>query len=164
MDEKTVVTPKPAKSPAAAALLSIFFPFGAGALYNDQKDKALTQFVIFSGLVYAITKGGSGVVFGLALAAFYFYQIFDNAHSARMANEAAVLRGPAAGPVPELPGNGASGSVFWGLFLIALGALLIMANFEVITYRALLNAWPVALIIIGAKLVFDSAAKSKKNA
>lgn len=155
MENTTVVTPRPAKSPAAAALLSIFFPFGAGALYNEQKNKALTQFVIFAGLVYALTRGGSGVVFGLALAAFYFYQIFDNVHSARAFD--------AAGAVPEIPGTVSSGSVFWGLFLIAIGALLILANFEIVSYRTLLNCWPVAVIVIGLKLVYDSVVKSKKS-
>jgi LiaI-LiaF-like transmembrane region len=163
MDNKTVVALRPAKSPAAAVLLSIFFPFGAGALYCEQKNKALTQFVIFSGLVYAITKGGSGVVFGLALAAFYFYQIFDNAHAARAFNAAAAGQEISAGVIPDIPGTVSSGSVFWGLFLIAIGALLILANFEIVSYRAVFNCWPVAVIIVGLKLVYDSAAKSKKN-
>jgi hypothetical protein len=163
MDNKTVVMPRPAKSPSAAALLSIFIPFGAGALYNEQKNKALTHFFIFLGLVYALTRGGSGVVFGLGIAAFYFYQIFDNVQSARAINRAAASQESSAVAVPENLGAGESGSIFWGLFLIALGALLILANFEIITYSVLLNFWPVAVIVVGLKLVYDSVAKSKKG-
>jgi len=164
MDNKIVVTPRPAKSPAAAALLSIFIPIGAGALYNEQKSKALTQFFIFAGLIYAITRGGNAVVFGLGIAAFYFYQIFDNVQSARALNIAAASQESPAVAVPENFGAGESGSIFWGLFLIVLGALLILANFEIIAYKTLWNCWPVAVILVGLKLVYDSAAKSKKNA
>ena len=58
----------------------------------------------------------------------------------------------------------ASGSIFWGIFLIALGVLLIMANFEfLITYRTLGNFWPLAVIVVGLKLVYDAVAKSKKG-
>ena len=149
MEEKTVLTPRPRKSPGAAAWLSILFPFGAGALYNEQKNKALTHFFIFSGLIYALTRGGSGVVFGFGIAAFYFYQIFDNVQSAKAINEAATGRPVAqAGLPPE--DITSTGSIFWGLFLIVLGGLLTLANFEVVPYKTLLNFWPVAVIIIDA--------------
>jgi TM2 domain-containing membrane protein YozV len=159
MDEKTVMAPRAMKSPGLAGVLSFFLPFGVGALYNEQKNKALIQFIIFGGLVYAITRGGSGVVFGLALAAFYFYQIIDNIQSARAINAAAAGQ-----PAPaELPEAVASGSVFWGIVLIALGVVLILANFEIIPYRTLGNYWPVAAIVIGLKLVADAVTRSKKD-
>jgi hypothetical protein len=150
------------KSPVLAGLLSIFLPFGVGALYNEQKNKALIQFVIFFGLVYALARGGSGVVFGLSLAAFYFYQLFDNIQSARALN-AALGTSPVAEAALELPGAAAAGSVFWGIALLALGVILILANFEVIPYRTLGHYWPVAVIIVGLKLVADATAKSKKK-
>jgi hypothetical protein len=162
MEEKTVVTPRPRKSPGAAAWLSILFPFGAGALYNEQKNKALTHFFVFFGFVYALTRGGSGVVFGLGIAALYFYQIFDNVQSAKAINEAAAVRPGAQASLPS-EDIASTGSIFWGLFLIVLGGLLTLANFEVIPYKTLLDCWPVAVIIIGLKLVFDSVARSKKN-
>lgn len=163
MDEKTVVAPRSMKSPGLAGILSIFLPFGAGALYNEQKNKALIQLVIFFGLVYALSKGGNGVVFGLALAAFYFYQIIDNIQSAKAVNAAAIGQPAAVAGVPELPEAVASGSIFWGIVLIALGVILILANFEIIPYRTLGDYWPVAAIVIGIKLVADASIKSKKN-
>lgn len=163
MDEKTVVAPRSVKSPALAGVLSFALPFGVGALYNEQKNKALIQFVIFFGLVYALSKGGNGVVFGLALAAFYFYQAIDNIQSAK-AVSVAVAGQPAAAPgAAELPEAVASGSVFWGIVLIALGIILVLANFEVIPYRTLGDYWPVAAIVIGLKLVADATIRSKKN-
>jgi membrane-bound ClpP family serine protease len=56
-----------------------------------------------------------------------------------------------------------SGSIFWGIVLIVLGVLLILANFEIILYETLFDFWPVAVIIIGLKLVADSVAKSKNG-
>ncbi len=163
MDEKTVVAPRSVKSPGLAGVLSFFLPFGVGALYNEQKNKALIQFVVFFGLVYALSKGGNGVVFGLALAAFYFYQIIDNIQSAKAVNAAAAGLPAASVGAPELPEAVASGSIFWGGVLIALGVILILANFEVIPYRTLGDYWPVAAIVIGIKLVADAAMKSKKG-
>ncbi|HPW17677.1 MAG TPA: DUF5668 domain-containing protein [Candidatus Aminicenantes bacterium] len=163
MDEKTVVPQRPVKSPGLAGFLSAILPFGAGALYNEQRNKALTQFFIFAGLVYALSRGGNGVVFGLALAAFYFYQIFDNVQAARALNAAGAGRGPAAGAATEPPGDAPTGSIFWGLFLIVLGIVLVLANFEAIPYKALFDLWPVAVIVIGLKLVFEARPKSKVN-
>jgi hypothetical protein len=163
MDDKTVVTPRPAKSPAAAGWLSILFPVGVGALYNGQKNKALVQLLIPSGLIYALTRGGNGVLFGLSLAAFYFYQIFENIQSAKAINEAAAGKPAAIDAITKAADIKPSGSIFWGILLIVLGFILILANFEIIAYRSLDNYWPIAVIIIGLKLVADSVAKSKNG-
>jgi TM2 domain-containing membrane protein YozV len=162
MDEKIAASQRSMKSPGLAGVLSFFLPFGVGALYNEQKNKALVQFLVFGGLVYAIVRGGNAVVFGLGIAAFYFYQIFDNIQSARAINAAAAGQAPAAA-ASELPEAATAGSVFWGIVLIALGVILILANFEVIPYRTLGDYWPVAAIVIGLKLVADATLKAKKN-
>jgi hypothetical protein len=162
MDEKNVLTQRPLKSPGAAGFLSIVFPFGVGALYNGQRNKALLHLLILFGLINAIVRGGSGLLFGLLIAAFYFYQIFDNVQSAKAINAAAAN-------VPQIEAAlmaedvASSGSVFWGIFLIVLGIILILANFEIILYRTLGDYWPLAVIVVGLKLVYDSVAKSKKS-
>jgi TM2 domain-containing membrane protein YozV len=161
MDEKTVIVPRPMKSPALAGFLSAFLPFGVGAFYNEQKNKAMIQFLVAFGLIYALARGGNGVVFGLGFAAFYFYQLLDNIQSARAINVATLGQPGAVAAVPHEAE--ASGSVFWGILLIALGVILILANFEVIPYRTLGDYWPVAAILVGLKLVVDSVARSKKD-
>lgn len=163
MEDKVIVPQRPPKSPAGAGWLSVFLPFGGGALYNEQREKALIQFAVFAGLIYVLTRGGSGVIFGLALAAFYFYQIFDNVQSARAINAAAARQASDTAAVREIPEAAKSGSIFWGIFLIALGTVLILANFEVISYDTLFDFWPVAVIVIGLKLVAESVAKSKNG-
>ncbi len=94
---------------------------------------------------------------------FFFYQIFDNVQSAKAINAAAAGQTPAGPGVQALPEIPSAGSIFWGAVLIVLGIALIMANFEIINYDRLFDFWPVAVIVIGLKLVLDSVARSKSG-
>jgi hypothetical protein len=161
MDEKIVAPQRPMKSPGLAGILSVIFPFGAGALYNGQYTKALFHLIMFGGLVHAQRYGSGQPFMGIFLAGFLVYQFFDNVQSARAINAAGGGQ-PAAG-VPEIPEAVQAGSVFWGIFLIALGVVLILANFEIILYSTLADFWPVAVIAVGLKLVLESVAKSKES-
>jgi ABC-type polysaccharide/polyol phosphate export permease len=159
MDEKIVIQQKPAKSPAAAAILSVIFP-GAGALYNGLITKGVLYILIFAGLI-SIQDGPGGQPFkALMLAGFYIFQIIESINNAKAINLAA------AGQKPEelakadfLPQVVPSGSVFWGIVLMAIGALAILANFDVIRWETLWDFWPVAVIVVGLKLVFDAVAR-----
>lgn len=160
MEDNKVVPQKSMKSPGFAGVLGMF-PFGVGALYNGQYTKALLHLVIFSGLVHMQGRGGGQPFIGLVLAGFIVYQFFDNIQSARAINAAAAGQAVAVDQVlPEIPSQG---SIFWGVVLIALGGLLILANFEVINYDTLFDFWPVAVIVLGLKLVFDAVAKSRNG-
>ncbi len=160
MEDNKVVPQRPMKSPGFAGVLGMF-PFGVGALYNGQYTKALLHLVIFSGLVHMQGRGGGQPFIGLVLAGFIVYQFFDNIQSAKAINAAAAGQAVAANQVlPEIPSQG---SIFWGVVLIALGGLLILANFEIINYDTLFDFWPVAVIVLGLKLVFDAVAKSRNG-
>jgi hypothetical protein len=161
MEDKTIVVQRPVKSPGFAGFLGIF-PFGVGAFYNGQKAKALLYLVVFAGLINAMDKHTSGAFVPLLFTGFIFFQFFDNIQSAKAINAAAanLPQAEAALGTEEIM---TSGSIFWGAFLIVLGAVLILANFEVIAYDTLADFWPVAVIVIGLKLVYDSVAKSKKG-
>jgi TM2 domain-containing membrane protein YozV len=161
MEDKTVVTPRPRKSPGFAGFLGMF-PFGLGALYNGQIAKFVLYLVVFAGLIGTMDKHSSGAFVPLLFVGFIFFQFFDNIHSARAINEAAAGQPVSqAGLLPEDVVS--TGSVFWGAFLIALGLVLILINLEVIALDTLGDFWPVAVIIIGLKLVYDSVIKSKKG-
>lgn len=153
---------RPPKSPGFAGFLGIF-PFGVGALYNGQLTKALFHLIMFSGLVYSQRYGNAQPFMGLFLAAFIIYQFFDNIQSAKAINLAAAGRKTDAEAAQELPEAVSSGSVFWGTFLIALGIVLILANFDIIPYDTLRSLWPVAVIAVGVKLVADSLARKKNG-
>jgi ABC-type polysaccharide/polyol phosphate export permease len=162
MDEKTVVTPRPRKSPGFAGFLGMF-PFGLGALYNGQIAKFVLYLVVFAGLVGTMDRHSNGAFVPLLFVGFIFFQFFDNIQSARAINEAAAGQPVAqAGLLPE--DIAATGSVFWGAFLILLGIVLILVNLEIFALDTLADFWPVVVIVIGLKLVYDAVGKPKKNA
>ena len=162
MEQTTVTAAKPLKSPGFAGFLGMF-PFGLGALYNGQIAKFVLYLVVFAGLISSMDRHGGGPFIPLMFVGFIFFQLFDNIHSARAINEAAAGRPVAqAGLLPE--DIVSTGSIFWGAFLIVLGLVMILVNFEIIALNTLADFWPVAVIIIGLKLVFDAVGRSKKNA
>ncbi len=159
MEEKTVVK-KPLKSPALAGVLSGFFPFGVGAFYNGEILKGFLYLFIFAGLVTMQGHGSAQPFAGLILAGFYIFQIIDSVRVAERINRRA-LESEAVSQVEEeeLTAIVKTGSIFWGILLIVLGGILILANFDVISYKRIFDLWPVVVIIIGAKLVVDYFAK-----
>ena len=161
MDEKIMIQQKPPKSPAVAAILSVIFP-GTGALYNGLITKGVLYILIFAGLI-SIQDGPGGQPFkALILAGFYIFQIIESVNNAKALNLAAAGQKPEeAAKVDFVSQVIPSGSVFWGVVLIAIGALAILANFDIITWETLWDFWPVAVIVIGLKLVFDSIVKAK---
>jgi hypothetical protein len=163
MEEK-VVLKRPPKSPALAGILSFFFP-GTGALYNGQPLKFL---VVILGVAIMVTmlanEEGSAPFLGIMLGGLYFYQFIDAIITASAINRKA-LQGEEVGEVKveELPEFVRTGSVFWGIVLMILGVVFLLANFEfLVTYSRIWNLWPLIVIIIGVKLIVDYMAKNKE--
>ncbi|MBD3414218.1 MAG: hypothetical protein GF421_07310 [Candidatus Aminicenantes bacterium] len=163
--EEKYAAQKPQKSPALAGLLTFFFPIGTGALYNGQIKKAIFFFLGFSGLVTLQTSGKGQPFLGLCLAAFYIYQIYDAVHTAKLINLGAAGKSleKQAEALDELPEPVQSGSVFWGIVLMALGCILLLANYRIIDYDTLFDFWPLIIIVIGLKFVVDYASKGNKT-
>ena len=164
MEEKVIVK-KPPKSPFLAGVLAFFFPFGAGQLYNNQYRKALVFFFIFAGLVTLNAQGEAGQPFlGLTLAGFYFYQLFDAVQTSGRINRSALQGEEEIMETEEIPEFVKTGSIFWGIVLIALGVMLIFANFEVMSYDTVFEFLiPFSILVIGVKLVVDHYSKSRKE-
>ena len=163
MEEKIVVK-RPPKSPGLAGVLSFFFPFGTGALYNGQIRKAIIFFFVFAGLVTLQTSGQGQPFLGLMLAGFYFYQIFDAVQTAKAINRRGLqMEDQEVEDFEEIPEMVTSGSVFWGIILRLLGGILLFANFEVISYDAVWEFWPLAIIVVGVKLISDFYKKEKES-
>ena len=160
MEEK-VILKRPPKSAFLAGLLSFIFP-GTGSLYNRQVSKGLLFMVIFAGLITLQTYDGSGQPFvALLLAGFWFYQLIDAVMTAKAINRRALEGGVEEEKIEEFPEMIKSGSIFWGIVLMAVGGILILANFDVISYDTIFDFWPVVIVVIGIKLVLDYAAKNK---
>jgi hypothetical protein len=164
MEEKIVIQKKPPKSPTAAGILAGLFPFGIGAMYNGLYVKGLVYLFIFAGLVTVQGHGKGQPFFGLILAGFCFYQIIESIQTASAINRRAQTgREDETVPVEaQILEPAKAGSVFWGAVLVVLGALLLLANFDVVDYDVLFDFWPLAVIGLGIKLVFDHFARAKK--
>jgi TM2 domain-containing membrane protein YozV len=164
MEEKVVVK-RPPKSPFLAGVLAFFFPFGAGQLYNNQYRKALVFFFIFAGLVTLNAQGDAGQPFlGLTLAGFYFYQLFDAVQTSGRINRGVLQGEEEITETEEIPEFVKTGSIFWGIVLIALGAMLIFANFELMSYDTVFEFLiPFSILVVGVKLVVDHYSKSQKE-
>jgi hypothetical protein len=83
------VFPPAHPNPALAGLLGVI-P-GVGAMYNGQFIKALVHVLIFAVLVSLSHANG---LFGLFVAAWVFYQIFDAYHTARARRDGLPLPNP----------------------------------------------------------------------
>ena len=163
MEEKIVVK-RPPKSPFLAGVLAFFFPFGAGQLYNMQYRKALVFFFIFAGLVTMQTTGGGQPFLGLTLAGFLLYQLFDAVQTAKSINRRALQGEEDIIETEEIPEFVKTGSIFWGIVLIALGVVLIFANFELMSYDTVFEFLiPFSVLVVGVKLVVDHYTKSREE-
>ncbi|MBN2409677.1 MAG: hypothetical protein JXE07_08060 [Candidatus Aminicenantes bacterium] len=159
MQEK-VVLPKPRKSPVLAFLLSFFFPFGVGPFYNGELVKALIYLVVFAGLVTMQQHGDAQPFAGILIGAFYIFQIIDSVNVANKINRRAALGGEVEEEETTISTEAVTaGSIFWGVLLIVLGGILLLGNIEVISYKTIWDFWPLVVIVIGAKLIFDYLSK-----
>jgi TM2 domain-containing membrane protein YozV len=163
MEEKVVVK-KPPKSPFLAGILAFFFPFGVGQLYNKQSRKAFVFFFIFAGLVTLQTTGDGQPFLGLLLAGFYIYQIFDAVQTSNLINRRILQGEEEISEAEEVPDFVKTGSIFWGVILIALGFVLLLANFEVMDYDTVFEFLiPFTVLAVGVKLIVDYYTKNGKQ-
>jgi len=155
MEEKVIVNKRP-KSPGLAGVISFFLPT-CGALYNGQILKWLIYLLTFAVLVTMQDHHQIQPFIGLILGAFYIYQLVDAVQTAKAINRRALSeeKEAEAEGIEEIPPVFKAGSIFWGIFLMALGGIFLFANFEIIDYGSVFDLWPVAVIVIGVKLIVD---------
>lgn len=138
----------PNKNPSLAAFLAIF-P-GMGAIYNGNLLKGVTSMLIFGVLIVLTSHANStdSVVFGLMIAGFYIYQIIDSYNEACELNKGGqIADGPARG--------GEDLSLFSSVFVLVIGVLFQLVNFDLLSFRQITRLWPLALIAFGIKIVFN---------
>lgn len=164
MEEKIVVK-KPPKSPFLAGILAFFFPFGVAALYNRQLQKAMIHFLIAAATITMLSSGyGNPVFLGLFLGGFYFYQLIDAVNTSSTINRNALSGEPEEIEAEKLPEIVKTGSVFWGIVLMILGVIFLLANFEIfIDYAHIFDLWPLIIIVVGVKLLVDFFMRNKQE-
>lgn len=152
--------PRPTGSgphPAVAGVLAGFFPFGVGAVYNGQYAKGLAHLIVFVLLIVGAshaTSDAMGTIFGLGIAGFWFYQLFDAVRSARAIQEGRPAPDPLGLGTMFSPGErmSFSGGVPTGaVVLIGLGVLFLLHNLG-IWFLEVDRIWPVFLIALGVWL------------
>ncbi len=140
-------------SPGLAFLLGLI-P-GVGAIYNGQYVKGLVHVIVLGLLISIVSSdsaGGFEPVFGMLIGVWVFYMAFEAYHTARRRQSGLVLdefssivplhrdrRGFPAGPI----------------VLIALGALFLLNNLDVLHFGQIVRYWPIGLIGLGAYMLYE---------
>jgi len=139
-------------SPGLAFLLGLI-P-GVGAIYNGQYAKGLVHVIVF-GLLISITAsdnvvGDLGPLFGMLIPAWVLYMAFEAYHTAqrRLGGQvvdefSSLVPMKSHGAFPAAP-----------ILLMAIGFLLLMHNLEILRLAQILRFWPVALIALGAYMLY----------
>jgi TM2 domain-containing membrane protein YozV len=149
-------------NPVAATLLG-FIP-GVGAIYNGQVVKGLIHVLIFAGLI-ALSEHTE--FFGILVAFFYFYMVWDAYATAKAIQERRPLPDPfglglqlpaSETSAPASPGSGSEivrqrpRVPTAAIVLIGLGVLFLLDNLGVFHWHWMRRMWPVILIAIGVWL------------
>jgi hypothetical protein len=139
-------------NPAVAGILAGFFPFGVGAVYCSQYAKGLAHLLAFGLLIFGINHAGSwDVLFGIAIAFFYVYQIIDAVRTAKALQEGQ--------PAPDPFGLAQAFSMgdrteaknipLVAIVLIGLGVLFLLHTMNIWEF-GVDRLWPLILIGLGA--------------
>jgi hypothetical protein len=144
-------SPRPAKQPLVALILSVF-P-GMGQVYNGQTAKALVFFSAFVSAIY-LTAEANPMPFAFFIPFTFFYAMLDAYRSAGLIN----ARAAGLSAVPE---EDNAESPVWGAVLVGIGLVLLLNNLGWLNLAAAHRFWPLLLVIAGA--VFLRGAMQRKG-
>ncbi len=139
-------------SPGLAFVLGLI-P-GVGAIYNGQYAKGIMHVVILGLLISIVSAGNVGSLeplFGICIAIWYFYMPFEAYHTARKRQFGE--------PVDEFSSifpirTRHTGLPVGPIVLIALGVIFLLNTMNVIAFEQIVRWWPVALIVLGAYMLY----------
>jgi hypothetical protein len=127
------------RSPAAAFWLSLL-P-GLGHIYLGLTSKGLVFALLAVGLINVLERGADA--FGILVPIYWLFVMLDAHRSAQAINRGAVAGDTLMG----------TDSKWWGGTLIVLGGLFLLHNFDLFDFDWLWQFWPIALIVVGIKLL-----------
>ncbi len=147
---------RPRRSPSLAALLSMM-P-GLGQAYVGYYQQGFLHLAIFAACIMVLSSHNLDALkppVGVSMAFFILFNMIDANRRAHHYNRVAAGLG-----AEELPDEfklpKARGSMFGGVVLIAIGVLFLLdLNFD-IPLDWLEDWWPLVLVLIGARLVWQS--------
>lgn len=144
-------------SPFIATLLSFFVP-GLGAAYNGQTSKAIVHFAIFASFFQMAVVTDGVTFFVLGVFGTWLFAAVDACRTAQLmraglapdAEEDAIAR--------QLYGN----PVAWGITLLALGTVFLARTLLGVQFPVR-RALPVALVVLGAYMLFDYLKRRRRR-
>src|SRR5437016_3851740 len=144
-------------SPFVATLLSFFVP-GLSAAYNGQTSKAIVHFAIFASFFQMAVVTDGVTFFVLGIFGTWLFAAVDACRTAQLmraglapdAEEDAITR--------QLYGN----PIAWGVTLLALGAVFLAHTLLVVQFPVR-RTLPVALVVLGAHLLFDYLKRRRRR-
>src|SRR5207237_4422053 len=144
-------------SPFIATFLSLFVP-GLGAAYNGQTSKAIVHFAVFASFFQMAVVTNGVAIFVLGVFGTWLFAAVDACRTAQLmraglapdAEEDAITR--------QLYGN----PVAWGVTLLVLG-LVFLAHTLLGVQFPVRRTLPVALLILGAYMLFDYLKRRRRR-
>ena len=153
-----------AKSPALAMVLSLM-P-GLGQVYLGYYQQGFVNVLVVASIIAALASGQLPgyllPLLGVFLAFFWLYNLVDAGRRASLYNQALTGLGPL-----EMPGGlnlyESGGSIAGGAALIAVGLLFFAHTRFGMSLEWLEQWWPVALILMGAYLLYRAYREHKNK-
>src|SRR5215510_7284488 len=144
-------------SPFVATLLSLFVP-GLGAAYNGQTSKAIVHFAIFASFfqMAVVTQGMHFFILGVI--ATWLFAAVDACRTAQL-----MRAGLSPDAEDDVIARRLYGNPFaWGTTLIIIGTLFLLHTLLSVTLP-IKELLPVALVALGAYMVFDYIRRGKAS-
>jgi TM2 domain-containing membrane protein YozV len=136
-----------AGNPGVAFILGFLFP-GLGAVYNGEYNKALIHIVVFATLIFGLSSNMDDpmkAVLGIMLAGFIFFMAFDSMRTAQAQRAGQVTTDPLQNWSKERP--------LGPIILIAVGAIFLLNNFDLLPFYRIERFWPLVLVAIGVLML-----------
>ncbi len=152
------VTPPPPYAPVVSVSPGLAFILGlvpgVGAIYNGQYAKGLIHVLVLGTLISLAGSGNLGpaaALFGLLIAAWFFYMAFEAYHTAK--------RRQLGQPVDEFssvfPMRGTGRFPVGPIIMIAIGLIFLLNNLNLIRFYDIARYWPVFLIALGGYMLYS---------
>ena len=126
---------------------------GVGAIYNGQYAKGLVHAIIFGilcSLIDSRAAHGLEPVFGILIAVWWFYMVFEAYHTARKRR----LGEPVDEYSSLLDLRSRNQAPVAAIALIVLGVLMLLRTLDLLDFEYVARYWPVLLIAAGAWLLY----------
>jgi hypothetical protein len=150
------------KSPALATLLSLM-P-GLGQIYVGYYQLGFINILVVASLIALLNRGAGHLepLFGLFLAFYWLYNLVDAARRATFYNQALAGLGPTEMPEGmKMPDR--RGALLGGILMILVGAAAFAHIQFGMSFQWMERWWPLALVLVGAYLTYQSATARKKE-